>query len=140
MPKKPSLFVAACILSMIGSSLGLIVSILAALFFDVATRTIIRYTNVSATDQLNPLYFALLACVYGLILTGAIKLYRLQRSGLYIYLLAQTMLWFIPIIWLGWNSFSATNTIFTLLFTGVYVFYYKILKNYSCDKSAIVSR
>jgi hypothetical protein len=61
-------------------------------------------------------------------LAGAIKLYRLQRAGLYFYLAAQAMIMFLPVFWLGSNSFSTTNAIFTLIFAGVYLYYYRITK------------
>ena len=106
-------------------------------FFKIVTEKIELLTNITTTEHLSPLYFALLMSAFSISLTGAIKLYRMQRIGLYYYLTAQAMILFLPIIWFGSNAFSVTNAIFTLLFSGVYLYYYRL---YSNDKSAIVSR
>ena len=129
MKKKPILFESACIFSIIGSSIGFISMFISTLFFRIVTEKITSVTNITATEKLSPLYFAMLMAAFCVSLVGAIKLYRMQRAGLYFYLIAQTMILFLPVIWLGANAFSATNAIFTLIFSGVYLAYYKSLKN-----------
>jgi len=129
MKKKPILFESASIFSIIGSSIGFISMFISTLFFRIVTEKITSVTNITATEKLSPLYFAMLMAAFCVSLVGAIKLYRMQRAGLYFYLIAQTMILFLPIIWLGANAFSATNAIFTLIFSGVYLAYYKSLKN-----------
>ena len=137
MAKKPLLFESACIFSMAGSSIGFLSMFISVVFFKIVTEKIELLTNITTTEHLSPLYFALLMSAFSISLTGAIKLYRMQRIGLYYYLTAQAMILFLPIIWFGSNAFSVTNAIFTLLFSGVYLYYYRL---YSNDKSAIVSR
>ncbi len=129
MKKKPILFESASIFSIIGSSIGFISMFISTLFFRIVTEKITSVTNITATEKLSPLYFAMLMAAFCVSLIGAIKLYRMQRAGLYFYLIAQTMILFLPVIWLGRNSFSTTNAIFTLIFSGVYLAYYKSLKN-----------
>ncbi|MDD2304696.1 MAG: hypothetical protein PHP53_08370 [Prolixibacteraceae bacterium] len=129
MKKKPILFESASIFSIIGSSIGFISMFISTLFFRIVTEKITSVTNITATEKLSPLYFAMLMAAFCVSLVGAIKLYRMQRAGLYFYLIAQTMILFLPVIWLGANAFSATNTIFTLIFAGVYLAYNKSLKN-----------
>lgn len=129
MKKKPILFESASIFSIIGSSIGFISMFISTLFFRIVTEKITSVTNITATEKLSPLYFAMLMAAFCVSLVGAIKLYRMQRAGLYFYLIAQTMILFLPVIWLGANAFSATNAIFTLIFSGVYLAYYKSLKN-----------
>mgnify|MGYP000354189066 CR=1 FL=1 len=84
-------------------------------------------TDLTATEKLSPIYFALLMAAFSISMTGAIKLYRMQRSGIYFYLVAQAVILFLPVIWLGSNAFSVTNAIFTLIFSGVYLYYYKLI-------------
>ena len=129
MKKKPILFESASIFSIIGSSIGFISMFISTLFFRIVTEKITSVTNITATEKLSPLYFAMLMAAFCVSLVGAIKLYRMQRAGLYFYLIAQTMILFLPVIWLGANAFSATNAIFTLIFSIVYLAYYKSLKN-----------
>lgn len=134
MQKKSLLYEAACIFSIIGSSIGMISMIVSILFFKTVTEKIEQITNITATEKLSPLYFAMYLAAFSVSLTGAIKLYRMERMGIYFYLAAQTVIILLPVIWLGSNSFSVTNAIFTVLFSGVYLYYY------SYDKSAMVSR
>ena len=127
MDKKPILFEGACIFSLIGSSIGVLYTLVATLFFEFVSGKIEQFTNVTATDGLSPLYFGVLMAAFTLSLAGVIKLYRMQRTGLYFYLVAQAMILFIPVMWLGPNALSTTNAIFTLLFSGVYIFYFRRL-------------
>ncbi|BBE20813.1 hypothetical protein AQPE_5007 [Aquipluma nitroreducens] len=129
MKKKPILFESASIFSIIGSSIGFISMFISTFFSRIVTEKITSVTNITATEKLSPVYFATLMAAFCISLVGAIKLYRMQRAGLYLYLTAQTMILFLPVIWLGSNSFSTTNAIFTLIFAGVYLAYYKSLKD-----------
>jgi len=128
MKKKPILFESASIFSIIGSSIGFISMFISTFFFRIVTEKITSVTNITATEKLSPAYFAMLMAAFSVSLAGAIKLYRMQRAGLYFYLAAQAMIMFLPVFWLGSNAFSTTNAIFTLLFAGVYLFYYRITK------------
>jgi len=128
MKKTPILFESACIFSIIGSSIGFISMFISTFFFRVVTEKITSITNITATEKLSPVYFAMLMAAFSISLAGAIKLYRLQRTGLYFYLTAQALILFLPVVWLGSHSFSTTNAIFTLIFSGVYVYYFKLLK------------
>jgi hypothetical protein len=128
MKKKPLLFESACIFSIIGSSIGFVSMFISTLFFRAITEKITSVTNLTATEKLSPLYFAILMAAFSVSLTGVIKLYRMQRAGLYFYLIAQLAILFFPVIWLGSNAFSVTNAIFTFIFSGIYLFYFRITK------------
>jgi hypothetical protein len=127
MKKTPILFESACIFSIIGSSIGFIAMFISTFFFRMVTEKITSITNITATEKLSPLYFATLMAAFSISLAGAIKLYRLQRAGLYFYLTAQALIMLLPVFWLGSHSFSTTNVLFTFLFSGVYLYYYRIL-------------
>jgi len=128
MQKKPLLFEAACIFSIVGSSIGFLGMFIATFFFSLVSEKITMLTNITATEKLNPFYFAMLMAAYCVSLAGSIKLYRSQRSGLYFFLIAQAIIMFLPVFWLGSNAFSTTNAIFTVLFSGVYLAHYRLLK------------
>ena len=127
MKKKPILFESACIFSIIGSSIGFISMFISTFFFKFVTKKITSVTNITATEKLSPIYFALLMALYCVSLVGAVKLYRLQRTGLYFYLLAQVLILVIPVYWLGNQAFSTTNVIFTGTFVSIYLWYRKHL-------------
>jgi hypothetical protein len=127
MAKKPVIFEAASIFSIIGSSIGFVGMFLAAIFFQAAVAKITQLTNITATENLNPVYFAVLGTAFSISLIGAIKLFRAQRSGVYFYLIGQLAVMFIPVIHLGSDAFSPTNAIFTILFSGVYLYHFKRL-------------
>jgi hypothetical protein len=127
MEKKPILFESACIFSLAGSSIGFISMLFATIFFKTVTGKIVQFTNITAAEHLSSLYFASLMAAFSISLVGVIKIYRMQLTGLYFYLIAQAMILFLPVIWLGQNAFSATNAIFTILFSGVYLYYYRLL-------------
>lgn len=124
---KPIVFESACIFSFIGSILGLLYMLSFALFFDEMYRAMGKFTSHASMQSLSPLYFASLMAAYALSLAGVIKLYCMQRSGLYFYLLAQIMILILPLIWKGMSVMSVTNIIFTLLFSGIYLYYYRLL-------------
>ncbi|MBA4409165.1 MAG: hypothetical protein Q8S54_19275 [Bacteroidota bacterium] len=126
MTTKPLFYESACIFSIIGSSIGFISMFIATFFFRIVTEKITLVTNITATEKLSPIYFALLMAAFSVSLAGAIKLYRMQRIGLYFYLTAQMIILFLPVIWLGSNAFSVTNAIFTMIFSGVYLAYFRI--------------
>jgi hypothetical protein len=127
MQKKPLLFEAACIFSIIGSSIGFVGMFIATFFFSSVTEKITMLTNITTTEKLSPIYFAMLMAAFSVSLAGAIKLYRMQRVGIYFYITAQATILFLPVFWLGSNALSASNSIFTILFLGVYLAYYKKL-------------
>jgi hypothetical protein len=128
MSNKPLVYESACIFSIIGSALGFLGMFTATFFFRFVTEKITAITNVTATEKLSPVYFALLMSAFCISFVGAIKLYRRQRTGLYFYILAQLFILFLPVFWLGNQSLSTTNAIFTAIFAGIYVYYFKITR------------
>jgi len=127
MERKPLLYESACIFSMIGSSLGFISMFISTFFFRFVTEKITSITNITATAKLSPIYFALLMSAFCISLTGAVKLYRSQQSGLFFYLAGQALVMLLPVLWLGEQAFSTTNVFFTLPFATVYIYYFRML-------------
>lgn len=124
---KPLLFESACVFSFLGSTIGLLFMLSFVLFFDDMYTTMGQFTSLSSLQPLNRFYFAILMAAYSISLAGVFKLYRMQRSGLYFYLMAQAMIFIFPLVWIGMNVLSVTNLIFILLFSGIYIYYYRLL-------------
>ena len=119
---------ALCILTFIGSTASFIIYFLASLFFEKASQIIIKYSNWHSVDSISPFYFTLFMALSAISLAGAIRMWKLHRDGFFIYAAAQIIILFLPVIWIGWNSFSETGVIFTLIFIGGYALNWKNLK------------
>ncbi len=114
--RRPPFLSALCLLTFMGSSIGFFGYFLASLFFEKTTELIVEYSSWHTTEALSPAYFTLLMALYALSLTGAIRMWKLHRDGLMLYVIAQLSILFIPVIWNDWQALSHTNTIFTTIF------------------------
>ena len=114
--QRPPLLSALCLLTFIGSSIGFIGYFLAALFFEKTSELIVKYSSWHTTEAISPVYFTLLMALFALSLTAAIRMWKLHRDGFFLYVFAQLTILFVPVIWIDWQAFSATNAIFTLIF------------------------
>ena len=123
--KQPLLFSTTITLSFIGSGLAAIVYWVSAVFFTQAKTIIEKLTNFQSMQDITSLFFVILGALYLLSFIGAVKMWRLQKAGYFFYAGAQILILIIPLIWLGGNAFSSTNTIFTLLFIGIYTSFLK---------------
>lgn len=126
--KRPDLLSALCILSFIGNATAFIVYFLASVFFKKASEFIFKYSNWHSVEAISPFYFTLFMALSAISLVGAIRMWKLHRDGFFIYTAAQIVLLFIPVIWIGWNSFSVTGAIFTGVFVGGYGLNWKWLR------------
>jgi hypothetical protein len=67
--------------------------------------------------------------LFALSLSGAIRMWRQHTDGLFFYTISQIMILILPVIWIGWQGFSATNAIFTAVFLGGYTWNLPWLKS-----------
>ncbi len=126
--KRPSLLSALCFLSFIGSGLAFIGYFLASLFFEETCDIITTYSSWYSTEQLSPLYFTFLMALYGRSVVSVIRIWKFHRDGYFLYMAVHTIILFFPAIWIGWSVFSATNSIFTVVFMGGFSLFYRHLK------------
>ena len=119
---------ALCILTFIGSTSAFFGYFLASVFFEKTSELIIKYSNWHSVKAISPLYFTLLMALSAISLTGAIRMWKLHRDGFFIYTISQLIFLFLPVIWLGWNSFSVTGAIFTGVFVVGYGMNLRFLK------------
>jgi len=113
---RPALLSALCILTFIGSGVAFLGYFAASLFFDKTKEIIVEYSSMHSAEGLSPLYFTALMALYALSLTGAIRMWKLHRDGLFLYIIAQLIIMFLPVIFIDWSAFSTTNAIFTTVF------------------------
>ena len=127
--ERPLLLSSALLLSTVGSGIAVLAYFCAAVFFDRTGRLIETLTNIQTMQQITPLYFTIFFGLYLLSLIGVIKMKKQQKSGYFFYTGAQLALLSVPVLWLGSNAFSVTNTIFTLLFIAIYSAFLKSFHN-----------
>ncbi len=113
---RSSFLSALCILTFIGSTAGFIGYFLASIYFEQVSQVIISYSSWHSTENISWFYFTLLMVFYAFSLTGAIRIWKLQRDGFFIYFIAQLAILVMPVLWLNWNAFSFTNALFTMVF------------------------
>ena len=126
--RRPDLLSALCILTFIGSGIAFLGYFAAALFFEQTKELIVRYSSRHSVEIISPLFFTVLMAFYALSLTGAIRMWKLHRDGLYLYVPAQLIILFFPSVYIGWEAFSTANAIFTTLFIAGYSIHLKYLK------------
>jgi hypothetical protein len=124
---RSNLLTALCILTFIGSGASFFVYFLASVFFEKTSELIIKFSNWHSVEAISPLYFTLLMALSALSLVGAIRMWKLHRDGFFIYTITQIILLFLPVIWIGWISFSVTGAIFTSVFVVGYAMSWKWL-------------
>jgi hypothetical protein len=117
---RTSFLSALCILTFIGSTSSFIGYFLASVFFDKTSELIIKYSNWHSVEAISPFYFTFFMALSAVSLVGAIRMWKLHRDGFFIYTIAQITLLFLPVIRIGWNSFSVTGAIFTAVFVAGY--------------------
>jgi len=122
---RSNLLTALCILSFIGSGTSFLGYFLASVFFDKTSALIIKYSNIHTTEAISPLYFTLFMVLSAISLVGAIRMWKLHRDGFFLYSASQLVILFLPVFWLGLNSFSVTRAIFTGVFVGGYAMCWK---------------
>lgn len=125
---RPDLLTALCILTFIGSGTSFIGFFLASVFFEKTSELIIKYSNTHTVEAISPLYFTLFMALSAISLTGAIRMWKLHRDGFFLFTVSQLIILFLPVIWLGWNSFSVTGAIFTAVFVVGYGMNWKWLR------------
>ena len=114
--KRPPILSALCILTFMGSTIGFFGYFLASVFFEKTSELIIQYSSWHSVENISPVYFTLLMVLFALSLTGAIRMWKLHRDGYFLYVFAQTIILFLPAIWINWQAFSVSNAIFTVVF------------------------
>mgnify|MGYP001097628272 CR=1 FL=1 len=126
--KRPDFLSGLCLLTFIGSGVTFVGYFLASLFFAEVTELIIKYSSWHTVKPISPLYFTVLMALSALSLTGAIRMWKLHRDGLFLYLFAQLTILFLPAVWINWQAFSMTNAIFTSVFIVGYLLNWKSLR------------
>ncbi len=128
MNNRPVLFSSACILSFLGGGLASLIFFAVSLFYNSFSGKITGITNELSMEGTSRFYFLLMAIAHGCSLAAVVGLWKFRANGFFLYVVAQMAIALLPVVFIGGNSFSSINVIFTLLFTGIYFFYYRWIK------------
>ncbi|MDF2438570.1 MAG: hypothetical protein K0Q95_2946 [Bacteroidota bacterium] len=71
-------------------------------------------------------YYLLMFIVTALSFTGAILMWNLKKNGFHFYTIANILIFYIPIMWLG-LPFNAVGGLFALMFVGFYALHLKYM-------------
>ena len=126
--ERPLLLASALTLSTAGNSLAVLSFWGSALFFSQTKELIGELTDIQNMEQLHPSLLTIWGALYLLSLVGVVKMWRWQKSGYFIYALSQLTIWLLPLIRIGTEALSVTQTIFTLIFISIYTAYLKSFK------------
>lgn len=125
---RPDFLSALCLLTFISSTVTFIGYFLAAVFFEKVSEMIIKYSAWHSVEAISQLYFTVLMALSAMSLTGAIRMWKLNRDGFYLYFFAQILIVFLPIFWIDAEAFSVSSALFTGLFIVGYGLNFKYLK------------
>lgn len=146
--QRPGLLSVLCILTFIGSGFGVLNKIMGMIispiknfmnteFFEMARENLpeepflkefveqaleIGQKAIEHLFEISLIQFVL----YAASLTGAILMFQLKKTGFYIYTIAQAMLLFAPVIFLGFNFIVNIGILFSSVFTILFIALYAI--------------
>jgi len=145
--QRPGLLTALCILTFIGSGLGLVNKLIAMIMspfmkmFDMTdytyaldeidepfARKIVEMAFGMAEKAIDHMFAISLTefLLYAASLTGAILMFRLKKIGFYIYTTAQVLLLFAAPIFIGFNPIINIGILFASVFTILFIALYAI--------------
>ncbi len=137
---RPPTLEALCLLSFAGGGLGFLLYLAAALFFRTAEKLIDQWSSITDTAVLSPGYFMLFSLLFLISITGVYLMWKMHRSGFFIYSAAQLGIFCLPLMWLGQEAFSSVSLIFTVMFVSMYASQVKKMKGHSLENSRTLSR
>jgi len=123
--QRPLLLSSALVLSTIGSSIGTAAYLGTFLFYKQALPLIEKFTNDLTAGMISRFYILAMAILSFISLLGVLKMWKNERTGFFFYLFAQVCLFVLPLVNIGKQAFSSTNTIFTVLFLSIYAIFLK---------------
>lgn len=117
---RPTFLTVLCILSFIGSGLGVLGGLLGILAVGAMGSMFADIPGMGAVIGASTAYLVIALILAGASLYGAIQMWKLKKQGFYIYTGAQVVSLIIPMVMLQGAGFNAVGFLFTALFVGLY--------------------
>ncbi len=123
-PKRPQLLSILCILTFIGSGIGVIVFLMVAINFE-ATIEALKVLDAEMPEANFMLaaprdFFLVSFLLSAFSLLGAVMMWNLRKIGFHIYTSSQLIYLVIPLIYFG----GETNPLFNIMLTALFVYLY----------------
>jgi hypothetical protein len=118
--ERTVLLEALCILSFIGNGIAMALYLTAATWNKMAREWIADWAAGGDFSHFTSPYFLLFSGLYLLSFTGVLLMWKIKKSGWFLYVTAQTIILFLPSLWLEESLIPSVNVIFTLLFVTLY--------------------
>lgn len=117
--KRPTLLTVLCILTFIGSGLGVLVFLLATVAFGVVSGMMESIPGMGALTAGGVAFFAISLILSAVSLFGAIQMWKLKKMGFYMYVGASVVSFVLPMAMLG-LPFNAMGIFWVVLFAALY--------------------
>ncbi|MCF8415853.1 MAG: hypothetical protein K9G40_06395 [Crocinitomicaceae bacterium] len=117
--KRPTFLTVLCILTFIGSGLGVLVFLLATVAFGVVSGMMESIPGMGALTAGGIAFFAISLILSAVSLFGAIQMWKLKKMGYYMYVGAGVVSFVLPIVMLG-LPFNVMGVFWLVLFAALY--------------------
>jgi hypothetical protein len=119
-PRRSTLLEALCLLSFAGNGIAFTAYLVAAVFNRQAVTWIREWSSQFDVSVLTPVYFMAFAALYTVSFLGVLNMWKLKKSGFWLYLFSQSGILLLPTAWFRKPVFPSAVVIFTLLFLVLY--------------------
>jgi len=127
-PARPTLLTVLCILTFIGSGLGLLAYLLLAALFGAMSDMLSSIPGFSGLMTGGIALFVIMFILAFVSLFGAIKMWGLKKIGFYMYAAAQILMIIVPIIFIPEAGISVFGIVVTAAFIGLYASTLKVME------------
>jgi len=107
-------------MSFIGNGIAIALYLTAAVWNHAARVWMADWAAGGDVSRFTTVYFLLFTGLYLLSLTGVLLMWKMKKSGWFLYVLAQTIVLFLPAFWLEETILPSAQVIFTILFVALY--------------------
>ena len=120
--KRPAFLSTLCILTFIGSGLGMLGNLLFSMNYNTVVNFVENYGQSSSSILPSPNYYLVLSFFYVLSIAGAVLMWGYRKMGFFLYTFAQVLIVGFPFMILGSEG---VNT-FGMIITGLFIFLYAL--------------
>jgi hypothetical protein len=118
--KRSPLLEALCILSFAGNGVAILIYLIATVWNQPVRQWIKEWSSMYDVSGYTSSYFLIFTILYALSFIGVLQMWRLKKTGFLLYFSSQTVVLFLPSLWMGKPVFSSVVIIFTFLFIILY--------------------
>lgn len=126
--KRPTFLTVLCILTFIGSGISTLVLLLAVVAFGAVSGLLESIPGMAVGNGLGIVYFIISFLLAFGSLLGAIMMWKLKKSGFYLYSVANIIAFILPMFMVSGMPFNIFGLVITLGFIAMYAANLKAMK------------